>query len=164
MPPWSRTGSPTTRRSEGDKMGSARRGSLQLSGILTETFWVLPLTYFWYLPKSARVYLFPQSVEIRYFCSSPIKCRPHLSTTNRHSLDMYTYIYIYIYIYIYMYIYIYIYIHIYIYIYISLSLSLSLYIYIYIYIYICAHWSAAQAIASAGRAAQWARSWNFIAQ
>ena len=26
------------------------------------TFWVLPLTYF-YLPKSARAYLFPQSVK-----------------------------------------------------------------------------------------------------
>ena len=29
------------------------------------TFWVLPLTY------SARVYLFPQSVKINYFCSGP---------------------------------------------------------------------------------------------
>ena len=37
--------------------------------------WVLPLTYF-YLPKSARVYLFPQSVKIHYFCSGPISVDP----------------------------------------------------------------------------------------
>ena len=42
--------------------------SLQLSCFLTGTFWVLPLTYF-YIPKSARAYLFPQSVETHYFCS-----------------------------------------------------------------------------------------------
>ena len=30
------------------------------------TFWVLPLAYF-YLPKSVRAYLFPQSVKIHYF-------------------------------------------------------------------------------------------------
>ena len=42
------------------------------------TFWVLPLTYF-YLPKSARAYLFPQSARNKhYFCSGPI-C-PHLLT------------------------------------------------------------------------------------
>ena len=35
------------------------------------TFRVLPLTYF-YLPKSARAYLFPQSVKIHDFCSGPI--------------------------------------------------------------------------------------------
>ena len=39
------------------------------------TFWVLPLTYF-YLPKSARAYLFSQSVEIHYFCSGPIGVDP----------------------------------------------------------------------------------------
>ena len=39
------------------------------------TFWVLPLTYF-YLPKSARAYLFPQSVKIHYFCSGPISVDP----------------------------------------------------------------------------------------
>ena len=39
------------------------------------TFWVPPLTYF-YLPKSTRVYLFPQSVEIRYFRSGPISVDP----------------------------------------------------------------------------------------
>ena len=39
------------------------------------TFWVLPLTYF-YLPKGARAYLFPQSIRIRYFCSGPIRVDP----------------------------------------------------------------------------------------
>ena len=38
-------------------------------------FWVLPLTYF-YLPKSARAYLFPQSVNNNYFCSGPISVDP----------------------------------------------------------------------------------------
>ena len=35
------------------------------------TFGAVTLTYF-YLPKSVRAYLFPQSVEIHYFCSGPI--------------------------------------------------------------------------------------------
>ena len=39
------------------------------------TFWVLPLTCF-YIHKSARVYLFPQSVKIDYFCSGPISVDP----------------------------------------------------------------------------------------
>ena len=34
-----------------------------------------PLTYF-YLPKSARAYLFPQFVKIHYFCSGPISVDP----------------------------------------------------------------------------------------
>ena len=38
-------------------------------------FWVLPLSYF-YLPKSDRAYLFPQSVKIHYFCSGPISVDP----------------------------------------------------------------------------------------
>ena len=38
-------------------------------------FWVLPLTYF-FLPISARAYLFPQSVQIPYFCSGPICVDP----------------------------------------------------------------------------------------
>ena len=38
-------------------------------------FWVLPLAYF-YLPESARAHLFPQSVEIHYFCSGPISVDP----------------------------------------------------------------------------------------
>ena len=61
---------------ERDKMGSALIGSLQVSCFLDRgTFWVLPLTYF-HLPKSARAYLFPQSVEIHYFCSGPISVDP----------------------------------------------------------------------------------------
>ena len=36
-----------------------------------EKFWVLPLTYF-YLPKSAREYLFAQSDKMHYFGSGPI--------------------------------------------------------------------------------------------
>ena len=39
------------------------------------TFWVLPLSYF-YLPKSAGAYLFPQSVKIHCFCSGPISVDP----------------------------------------------------------------------------------------
>ena len=38
-------------------------------------FLVLPLTYF-YLPKSARAYPFPQSVKTRCFCSGPISVDP----------------------------------------------------------------------------------------
>ena len=48
---------------------------------LTETFWLLPLTYF-YLPKSARAYLFPQSVEIHFlFAAAPFLLTPFLSAT-----------------------------------------------------------------------------------
>ena len=39
------------------------------------TFWVTLLNYF-YLPKSARAYLFPQSVKINNFCSGPISVDP----------------------------------------------------------------------------------------
>ena len=53
-------------------MGSALLGSLQISCCLTEgLFGYSPLTYF-YIPKSARAYLFPQSVKNHYFCSGPI--------------------------------------------------------------------------------------------
>ena len=45
-----------------------------------ETFWALPLTYF-YLPKSARACLLPQSVKIQYSCSGPVSVAPHLSAT-----------------------------------------------------------------------------------
>ena len=38
-------------------------------------FRVLPLAYFC-LPESARVYSFPQSVTIHYFCSGPISLDP----------------------------------------------------------------------------------------
>ena len=53
-------------------MGSALTGSLQISCFFDRGFfWVLPLTYV-YLPKSARAYLFPQSIKIVYFCSGPV--------------------------------------------------------------------------------------------
>ena len=42
---------------------------------LTGTFWVLPLTYL-YILKSARAYLFPQTVKIHYFCSGPMSVDP----------------------------------------------------------------------------------------
>ena len=45
------------------EMGSALMGSLQMFMLSDSgTFWILPLTYFW-LPKSARAYLFPQPVN-----------------------------------------------------------------------------------------------------
>ena len=51
-------------------------GSLQILVVFHRgTFWVLPLTYF-YLPQSARAYLFPQSVKSHYFCSGPISADP----------------------------------------------------------------------------------------
>ena len=39
------------------------------------TFWVLPLTYL-YIPKSARAYLFPQSIKHNCFCIVPISVGP----------------------------------------------------------------------------------------
>ena len=39
------------------------------------TFWVLLLTFL-YLPRSARAYLFLQSVKLHYFCSGPISVDP----------------------------------------------------------------------------------------
>ena len=98
------------------QMGSALMGSLQVFMSFDRgTFWVLSSTYF-YLPKSSRACLFPQSVEIRYFCSGPTSV-------------MYYYINLYYDIYVYIYIYIYISLCVYLY------LSLSLYIYICIYIH-----------------------------
>ena len=38
-------------------------------------FWVLPLIYF-YLAKSARAYIFPQSAKIHFCCSGPISVDP----------------------------------------------------------------------------------------
>ena len=44
--------------------------------LFTSAFWVLPLTYL-YLPKSARAYLFPHSVEIHYFfAAAPLVLTP----------------------------------------------------------------------------------------
>ena len=56
------------------QMGSALMGSLQFL-FDRGTFLVHPLIYF-YLPKSARAYLFSQSVKIHYSCSGPISVDP----------------------------------------------------------------------------------------
>ena len=67
---------------------------------------VLPLIYL-HLPRSARVYLFPQSVKLPYVCSSPVGVAPRLRYEERGSWSQacgedgqYIYIYIYIYIYV----------------------------------------------------------------
>ena len=58
------------------QMGSALMGSLRISCSFDRgIFWVLPLTYF-YIPRSARAYLFPQSVKINYFCRGPSSVDP----------------------------------------------------------------------------------------
>ena len=51
--------------------GVSTNGSLYLSYLLTGTFWVLPLTYF-YIPKGARAYLFPQSVKTHTSAAAPL--------------------------------------------------------------------------------------------
>ena len=56
------------------QLRSALMGSLRISCFL-QTFWILPLTYF-YIPKGARAYLFPQSVKHRNFCSDPTSVNP----------------------------------------------------------------------------------------
>ena len=61
-----------------EHMGSALTGSTMpaiFRFVDRGTFWVLPLTYF-DLPKSSRVYLFPQSVRIHYFFSDPVSVEP----------------------------------------------------------------------------------------
>ena len=72
------------------------------------TFWVLPLTYF-YLPKSAGAYLFPQSVNIHYFCSGTVSVDPICPQPNpfASAAAIHTYIYIYMYYYYYYYAYYY---------------------------------------------------------
>ena len=52
------------------------------------TFWVLPLTYL-YHPKSARAYLFPQSVKTHYFCRRPISADPICPQPKRLFLRFY---------------------------------------------------------------------------
>ena len=66
----------TTDLGEG-QMGSALMGSLHFLVVSFDrgTFCVFSLTYF-YLPKSARAYLFYQSVKIHYFCSGPVSADP----------------------------------------------------------------------------------------
>ena len=58
------------------RMGSALMESLQNFVLFDRiNLWVRPLTYF-YIPKSARACLFPQSVNICCFCSGPINVDP----------------------------------------------------------------------------------------
>ena len=62
-------------------VGEGQMGSALINGVTANfmffdgTFWVLPLTSF-YLPKSARAYLFSQSVKFHYFCSAPLVLTP----------------------------------------------------------------------------------------
>ena len=128
------------------------------------TFWVLPLTYF-YLPKSAWAYLFPQSVKAHYFCSGPISADP---ICPQASYSYYCYYYDHHYYHYYYYYYCYYYYHLsaskerataalrrarraqdsrfiihvfmctiyYTYIHYSLYICVYIYIYIHVYIYI----------------------------
>ena len=64
------------------QMGSALMGSLQISCFLTGTFWVLPLACF-YPPKSAREYLFPQSVPNQ--AAAPMSVNPIFVRNQRSS-------------------------------------------------------------------------------
>ena len=59
-----------TQNSETDKCGQHYWVTANFMFFDRGIFWVLPLTYV-YLPKSARAYLVPLSVEIHYFCSCP---------------------------------------------------------------------------------------------
>ena len=126
------------RGSERDKWGRHQWGHCEFSVLVDRgTFGVLPLIYF-YLPRRARAYLFPQSVRFHYFCSGSISVDPIRPQTRRIfdwlDIDRRGFLYIYIYIYIYMCIYIYIYMCVYVYIYIYIRERERD---VYIYIYIC---------------------------
>ena len=121
------------------------------------TFWVLPLSCF-YLPKSARACLFPQSVKIHYFCSGPVSVDPicpqprqvqpiPLSrhsllrgagdvTRERHTCVSLRYVCICMYMYVCMYIYIYMICMCFMYVYLCIHVYPYMHIYIYIYTYI----------------------------
>ena len=80
--PYYRTSAPATRMGRGGpgrSHAACRRFGKGQNGVstngVTAFLFKFPLTYF-YLPKSARVYLFPQSVNIHYFCSGPISVDP----------------------------------------------------------------------------------------
>ena len=108
---------------------------------------MFPFAYF-YLPKSARAYLFPQSVKLVTFAAAPLVLTPFVRNRFRDrscatpalslslslplslSLSLYIYIYTYIYIYIYIYIYVYTYTYTYTYTYVYMY-----YIHIYMFIY-----------------------------
>ena len=132
-------------------MGSALVGSLQNSCFLTGICRVLPLVYF-YILKSARAYLFTQSVnDIIVFAAAPLVLTPFLrSQTNiahiHVSVDIAirvdlcldiitTCIHIYIYIYIYVSTYLSIYI-LYLCICMIVCIKICIHVFIYIYIYI----------------------------
>ena len=66
------------------RLSQARKGAngISTNGVTTNfmfvdrgAFWVLPLTYF-SLTKSARAYLFPQSVKIVTFAFAPLVLTP----------------------------------------------------------------------------------------
>ena len=83
------------------EMGSALMGSLQIPCVIDRgTFGVLPLPCL-YLPKSARAYLYPQSVEIHDFAAAPLVLTPFVRNEDSSRDDLYSIIVIYIYIYIY---------------------------------------------------------------
>ena len=67
---------PVARRSERDNRGQHfNRVTADPCPSDRGTCWVLPLTYF-YLPKSSKGVLFPQSVSNHYFCSGPTSADP----------------------------------------------------------------------------------------
>ena len=57
-------------------MGSALMGSLQIIVFFDRGTLGTPVLTYFCLRKSAGAYLFPQSVKISYFCSSPISVDP----------------------------------------------------------------------------------------
>ena len=68
------------------QLGSALMASLHIMSFDRETFWVLQLTYFC-LSKSARAYLFPQSVKIHDFCSGHISV-DRICPQPRYDIDL----------------------------------------------------------------------------
>ena len=67
--------------------GSALMGSLQHFMFFDRgTFWVLLLTYF-YLPKSARAYIFPQPVKIITFAAAPLVLTPFVPNQSAKSAN-----------------------------------------------------------------------------
>ena len=85
-----------------------RKGGVSTDGVTASfrffdggTFWVLPLTYL-YLPRSARAYLSPQSVNTHYFRSGPNSsvdpiCPQPRTTGEDHARGSYYYHYYYCY-------------------------------------------------------------------
>ena len=98
-----RHGSMTKQRAEAARLDATRKSErdewVSTNGVTAiifmffdrGTFWLLPFAYF-YLPKSARAYLFPQSVKIQYFRSRPSSVDPHLSATKQATIIIYIYI------------------------------------------------------------------------